>query len=378
MGLFSSSSSGGSSANKASAGAAKSSTQGAPLKASASKPADIFSFDLASAAAPAGSTPSMSQSSKRASQPDLSYGRSPSNMSIASNAGQAQGSGAQAQRPNPAPQGRANNMTGPVNLAPPGVGQKKAQQSSSSARSSPSQQDFSSFDDFDPLTPKSTGAAPASAKPVAKAPAQSSSRSAAAPRTEQGSFEAPAVISGDADAEWDGNRQPGEARRRPKYKAIIKTPEQLEAEDADYQRTKKPGQTKDDWLIEKKRKETLDDFQKQAQKEQEEKAAKDDASWRLQDTIKNWEYKNGVQKNIRSLLSSLHSVLWAGSGWNQLSVADLMDKSQIKKAYRQAVMVIHPDKLPQSATPDQKVIAKAAFEAITTAWRKFEDNPNSI
>lgn len=239
--------------------------------------------------------------------------------------------------------------------------------------------------DFDPLTPKSAG--PANGKqqnaaadefdmfssgPSKNANGGARSQSASpAPPAEAES----AVISGDADPNWDGNRQPGEIRFEKKKALIFKTPEELAKEEADYQRTKKPGQTKEEWIIEKKRKETIKNMQDRDRRQAEEKAAMDDATWKLEDHLKNWEYKNGVQKNLRNLLSSIDTIAWSGSGWQKIGLADLMDRNNMKKHYRTAQKLFHPDK-HSSSPPEQKVIAEHIFEAVNSAWKKFEENPN--
>jgi len=48
-----------------------------------------------------------------------------------------------------------------------------------------------------------------------------------------------------------------------------------------------------------------------------------------------WETnKDGTwRKNIRNLLSSVHTVLWPNSGWKPVSFADLIDFNAIKKAH---------------------------------------------
>jgi hypothetical protein len=51
------------------------------------------------------------------------------------------------------------------------------------------------------------------------------------------------------------------------------------------------------------------------------------------------------QDNIRALLSTLHTVLWEGSGWKQPGMADLVEAKHVKKAYMRANLVVHPDKV---------------------------------
>lgn len=81
----------------------------------------------------------------------------------------------------------------------------------------------------------------------------------------------------------------------------------------------------------------------------------------------------GKKDNIRALLASLDSVLWEGSGWTKPGMADLVEKGRVKRAYMRANLIVHPDKVAQKGgTLEQVVIADMAFDALKTAWAKFE------
>lgn len=58
------------------------------------------------------------------------------------------------------------------------------------------------------------------------------------------------------------------------------------------------------------------------------------------------EWIEGKERNIRALLSTMHTVLWAGeTKWKPVGMADLVTPEQVKKVYRKAVLVVHPDKV---------------------------------
>lgn len=58
------------------------------------------------------------------------------------------------------------------------------------------------------------------------------------------------------------------------------------------------------------------------------------------------DWIEGKERNIRALLSTLHTVLWEGeTRWKPVSMADLVTPDQVKKYYRKAVLVVHPDKV---------------------------------
>lgn len=64
------------------------------------------------------------------------------------------------------------------------------------------------------------------------------------------------------------------------------------------------------------------------------------------------EWIEGKERNIRALISTLHTVLWEGENkWKPVSMADLVTPEQVKKYYRKAVLVVHPDKVSLSFFP---------------------------
>lgn len=61
------------------------------------------------------------------------------------------------------------------------------------------------------------------------------------------------------------------------------------------------------------------------------------------------EWIEGKERNIRALLSTMHTVLWAGeTKWKPVGMADLVTPEQVKKVYRKAVLVVHPDKVSRT------------------------------
>ncbi|XP_010540596.1 PREDICTED: J domain-containing protein required for chloroplast accumulation response 1-like isoform X3 [Tarenaya hassleriana] len=80
----------------------------------------------------------------------------------------------------------------------------------------------------------------------------------------------------------------------------------------------------------------------------------------------------GKETNIRFLLSSLHHILWPGSGWYEITLANLREGTQVKKAYQKARLCLHPDKLQQrGASPPHKYIAKRVFVILQDAWAAY-------
>ena len=82
-----------------------------------------------------------------------------------------------------------------------------------------------------------------------------------------------------------------------------------------------------------------------------------------------WSGTEGNLKNIRALLGTLHTVLWDGARWKQQSV--LVRAADVKKSYRKAMLVVHPDKVRASAPPEHHFIAERVFAALNREFKKF-------
>nr|XP_033772638.1 cyclin-G-associated kinase isoform X2 [Geotrypetes seraphini] len=87
--------------------------------------------------------------------------------------------------------------------------------------------------------------------------------------------------------------------------------------------------------------------------------------------IKILDWIEGKERNIRALISTLHTVLWEGeTKWKPVGMADLVTADQVKKYYRKAVLVVHPDK---AAGQPYEQYAKMIFIELNDAWSEFEN-----
>ncbi|XP_051997025.1 putative tyrosine-protein phosphatase auxilin isoform X3 [Xyrauchen texanus] len=86
--------------------------------------------------------------------------------------------------------------------------------------------------------------------------------------------------------------------------------------------------------------------------------------------LKILEWIEGKERNIRALLSTMHTVLWEGeTRWKPVGMADLVTPEQVKKVYRKAALVVHPDKA--TGQPYEQY-AKMIFMELNDAWSEFE------
>ncbi|XP_055488192.1 cyclin-G-associated kinase isoform X1 [Leucoraja erinacea] len=87
--------------------------------------------------------------------------------------------------------------------------------------------------------------------------------------------------------------------------------------------------------------------------------------------LKIFDWIEGKERNIRALLSTLHTVLWEGeTKWKPVGMADIVNPDQVKKVYRKAILVVHPDKA--TGEPYEEY-AKMIFMELNDAWTEFEN-----
>ena len=100
----------------------------------------------------------------------------------------------------------------------------------------------------------------------------------------------------------------------------------------------------------------------------------DDEKFALSDSVdarlKAW--KGSKIDNLRALLGSLDMILWPEAGWKKISMADLVLPNKVKIQYMKGIAKVHPDKIPTTATTEQRMIAGAVFSTLNEAWDKFK------
>ena len=101
-------------------------------------------------------------------------------------------------------------------------------------------------------------------------------------------------------------------------------------------------------------------------------AEEDAARQRLEPRLKAWSEEHGQKKQLRALLANLHTILWEGSGWKPISLADVLDNSKVKKVYHQASRVVHPDKTGH-LDAEKRFVAKRVFDSLTQAKVEFDE-----
>jgi tetratricopeptide (TPR) repeat protein len=83
-------------------------------------------------------------------------------------------------------------------------------------------------------------------------------------------------------------------------------------------------------------------------------------------------WKHSKEDNLRALLSTLQNILWSSANWKPVNMSDLVIPKKVKITYLKAVAKVHPDKLSQDASSEEKLIAQSVFVVINQAWETFK------
>ncbi|KAL7625341.1 auxilin-like clathrin-binding protein required for normal clathrin function [Parahypoxylon ruwenzoriense] len=102
--------------------------------------------------------------------------------------------------------------------------------------------------------------------------------------------------------------------------------------------------------------------------------AADDEKFALSEKVdaKIAAWRDGKRDNLRALLGSLDQVLWEGSGWKKIGLHELVVVNRVKIHYMKAIAKCHPDKLPQDASTEVRLIAGTVFATLNESWDKFK------
>jgi hypothetical protein len=92
----------------------------------------------------------------------------------------------------------------------------------------------------------------------------------------------------------------------------------------------------------------------------------------LDPKIKIWSEEHGKKKQLSALLASLHTILWQGAKWKQITIGDLLTDGKVKKSFHKATLVVHPDKT-HDLPADRRFLAKRIFDSLCQAKTEFDD-----
>ena len=87
--------------------------------------------------------------------------------------------------------------------------------------------------------------------------------------------------------------------------------------------------------------------------------------------VDKWSGGGGKKDNLRSLLSTLDTVLWEGAPWKPVPLSDLMDPKKVRRAWLKAAAVIHPDKV-QGESVEVQLLAERIFNVLRTSFDSFK------
>jgi hypothetical protein len=117
----------------------------------------------------------------------------------------------------------------------------------------------------------------------------------------------------------------------------------------------------------------LEEVRDRETKKKQDEIEEDTIRKQLEPKIKVWSEEHGKKKQLRALLASLHTILWPGAQWKQVTIGDLLDSKKVKVQFHKASRVVHPDKT-HHLHAEQRFLAKRIFDALSQAKNEFDDN----
>eukprot|EP00542_Grammatophora_oceanica_P019821 CAMPEP_0194047302 /NCGR_PEP_ID=MMETSP0009_2-20130614/23869_1 /TAXON_ID=210454 /ORGANISM="Grammatophora oceanica, Strain CCMP 410" /LENGTH=486 /DNA_ID=CAMNT_0038692859 /DNA_START=71 /DNA_END=1531 /DNA_ORIENTATION=+ len=124
--------------------------------------------------------------------------------------------------------------------------------------------------------------------------------------------------------------------------------------------------------LRKSQADALNEVRAREQKKKLMDAEEDAVRLRLDPKIKAWSEEHGKKKQLRALLASLHTILWPGAKWKQISIGDILDDGKVKKCFHKASRVVHPDKTGD-LDAEKRFLAKRIFDALSQAKTEFDN-----
>ena len=107
-------------------------------------------------------------------------------------------------------------------------------------------------------------------------------------------------------------------------------------------------------------------------KEEKDREDRDAAYQKFENPIQNWIGRGMIKNNIKILLCTVQDILWKDNKWQRISMADMMTPQDVKKIYRKAINMFHPDKMMSEKDPDKLYIANRCFTALNDAFNEFK------
>eukprot|EP00933_Yihiella_yeosuensis_P052080 TRINITY_DN5006_c1_g1_i1.p1 TRINITY_DN5006_c1_g1~~TRINITY_DN5006_c1_g1_i1.p1 ORF type:complete len:364 (+),score=96.90 TRINITY_DN5006_c1_g1_i1:107-1198(+) len=208
---------------------------------------------------------------------------------------------------------------------------------------------------------------PSAAAPAAttrQAPSNSGYASAQAAPAAQRSAAPPSDLMG-FDMGAPASRAPGQPQFNPSASSTPQPPPKPVVFDRD--KLVAEREAKEKKAVEDKMKSHKEQIEREAREKQE----KVDHGNKLQKEMDDWaKLPTGeAYKDIRTLLSTLHTVIWKGSGWEPLPLSELVaGPGKVKSFYRKAILLAHPDR-HQGAEIEQQVRADRIFNALNEAFK---------
>jgi hypothetical protein len=90
-----------------------------------------------------------------------------------------------------------------------------------------------------------------------------------------------------------------------------------------------------------------------------------------------WSEENGMKKELRDLLSTLHMILWPEASWNPVRVDDILDDNKCMRCWTEATRLVRP-LTPLAGDIEKRFLAKRIYETLAQAKIEFDNSSKKV
>jgi len=125
--------------------------------------------------------------------------------------------------------------------------------------------------------------------------------------------------------------------------------------------------------VERRMNKKVDELRILQQKEKMESDIRANAQEQVKNIADRWEFSGpGVQRNLRTLLATMPDMLnYSGCSWKPVPLHKLLTPKDVKKSYRKAMKVVHPDRTG-TLSAENRAKSERVFRALTESFEEFE------
>ena len=124
--------------------------------------------------------------------------------------------------------------------------------------------------------------------------------------------------------------------------------------------------------VQRRQAERINELQWRQYYEQVEQVQKENSQDAINARVAAWRKRlsGGPQTLVADMLAALHQI-FPYQGVEAYARGELQTREAVKKLYMKILLKLHPDRLPQDATVEMKLLANALFSLLRDAFNEF-------